>query len=304
MELRQLQCFLVVAEAKSLLGASKKMYLSHQALSKAIQGLEQELKVTLFVRSRTGVELTSAGRELLPRASQIIAESDALIESFGTISRQRRKTFNFGITYGLLESFAMNLISEFERRHPEWELVFTEGTDKAIEQGVLDGKLDVGCISGMSANDALNCRLVAAKSKTLFATHCDNPLAQKDSIRLTDLSHQTFLAASSDCYSNQVLLDACKASGFDLNVGYQTSNRKIIVQLLEMNKGVLACVKETIPYFTKPSIVVRPIEDDPYIFGLYLVYHTKKARRQAVISFSEFFIELINNLYGCAPRED
>ena len=71
MELRQLQYFLTVAEEESFIKASKRAYVSQQALSKSIMSLEQELNTTLFIRGPHGVKLTEAGQLLFRRAYNI-----------------------------------------------------------------------------------------------------------------------------------------------------------------------------------------------------------------------------------------
>jgi DNA-binding transcriptional LysR family regulator len=295
MELRQLRYFLLVADEKSLLGASKKAYISHQALSKIIQSLEQELGAVLFLRSRSGVELTQAGHKLLSSASGIIAEVDELISDFeDSPNCTDRNQLRLGLTYGLMELFSLNLVSEFEYAHPEWRLSFMEGTDRIIEQGVCDELLDIGCISGLSENDLLDHQLIA-QSKTLLAMHRENPLVKQDLLELRDLSEQVFLTSSSDYFSHKVFVNACRSAGFEPDIAYQTTSLKIIVQLLKMNKGVFACAQNTLSYFTHPDIVVRPIKDDPYIFRLYLIKRKGAKSYRSVEVFTEFFVQLLDN---------
>ena len=50
MELRQLKYFLTIADKRSIVGAANALYISRQAVSKAISQLESELGVDLFVR--------------------------------------------------------------------------------------------------------------------------------------------------------------------------------------------------------------------------------------------------------------
>ena len=62
--------------------ASERLFLSHPALSKKIQRLEEKLKGALFVRSRRRVALTDAGKSFLPRAAKLLQDAeDALRET-------------------------------------------------------------------------------------------------------------------------------------------------------------------------------------------------------------------------------
>ena len=68
----QLKTFLEVAEAGSFAGAAMKLYISSSAVIQQINNLEEDLKVSLFTRSKKGVCLTEAGEFLLERAKEIM----------------------------------------------------------------------------------------------------------------------------------------------------------------------------------------------------------------------------------------
>ena len=74
----QLKTFLEVAEAGSFAGAALKLYISSSAVIQQINNLEQDLKVSLFVRNRKGVRLTEAGEFLLVKVREIIRENALL----------------------------------------------------------------------------------------------------------------------------------------------------------------------------------------------------------------------------------
>lgn len=74
----QLKTFLEVAEAGSFAGAAMKLYISSSAVIQQINNLEEDLKVSLFTRSKKGVCLTEAGEFLLGKVREIIRENDLL----------------------------------------------------------------------------------------------------------------------------------------------------------------------------------------------------------------------------------
>ena len=53
--------FNCVAEKENISHAAKALYISQPAVSKAISSLEDNLNVTLFIRSSRGVKLTPEG---------------------------------------------------------------------------------------------------------------------------------------------------------------------------------------------------------------------------------------------------
>ena len=66
-----LTSFLTVVQEGSINSAARALYISPQALLQQINLLEAEVGVPLFQRSKTGMELTLAGREFLSGAQEI-----------------------------------------------------------------------------------------------------------------------------------------------------------------------------------------------------------------------------------------
>ena len=62
MEIRQLQYFLEVAKQKNMTKAAEVLHISQPALSKMVKNLEEELGMTLIIRSNKSSEVTDAGR--------------------------------------------------------------------------------------------------------------------------------------------------------------------------------------------------------------------------------------------------
>ena len=78
-DLRLLRYFAAVAEELSFSHAADRLGLSQQALSSQIRCLEDQVGRSLFFRTTRRVELTAAGRALLPKAQVALrAGRDAL----------------------------------------------------------------------------------------------------------------------------------------------------------------------------------------------------------------------------------
>src|SRR5690606_25122568 len=85
MDTQSLRAFLAVAEHQSFSQAAEHLHLTHSAVSKRIQQLEQQLNTPLFDRYNRTIRLTEACHVLLPRELQIldlVADTEPELLSF------------------------------------------------------------------------------------------------------------------------------------------------------------------------------------------------------------------------------
>lgn len=81
-----LQAFLAVSRASTVQGAAKSIGLTQTGVTQRIRGLEKELGISLFLRSRKGMSLTHEGRALLQyciAAEEIEGKANAVIYGSG-----------------------------------------------------------------------------------------------------------------------------------------------------------------------------------------------------------------------------
>ena len=113
MELRQLRYFLSVADTRSFVSAASKLFISRQAISKAISQLESELNVELFMRDSNGAFLTPAGVMFYERVRTLVMELDNLgtdMKNYGTRFHQHIRL-----------AFSISVMSLFEPKLLEYK---------------------------------------------------------------------------------------------------------------------------------------------------------------------------------------
>ena len=78
LEIRQLRAFVAIVERKRVTAAAEALGLAQSTVSEALSALERALDTPLILRRRGGhgLELTEAGRALLPHARRILSAVD------------------------------------------------------------------------------------------------------------------------------------------------------------------------------------------------------------------------------------
>ena len=117
MTLQQLEYFLAANEHRSFSAAAQALHMAQPSLSEQIRRLEAELGSPLFIRGRRGLELTEAGRLLLPHAERTLAAAQDAGDSVREVRELGAGTATFG-TFGNAPYYLLSdLVQDFRARY-------------------------------------------------------------------------------------------------------------------------------------------------------------------------------------------
>lgn len=154
MEKINTQVFLTVAEEGSFRKAANLLGYTQAGISYIIQGMEEEMGLTLFIRDRTGVHLSPEGQILLPQIRQLDIDNRALMQKVNELRGLTEGTLRVQIFDSISIHWLPGILQKFQRDYPgiKVELISEEDSLKA-EEMVLTGEVDCGFfLTGVSAD--------------------------------------------------------------------------------------------------------------------------------------------------------
>lgn len=207
--LQQLKYALEVASKGSMNEAAKSLYISQPRLSKAINELEKEIKITLFIRTNRGVTVTNKGSEFLGYARQVLQQFNMLEEKY--LSEEPAKQ-HFCVStqhYTFAANAFVELVKEFGAS--EYEFILRESKTYEIIEDVKDLRSELGIIYLSNYNESVLLKLLKERNLTfseLFTAKPHvfiskrHPLSNKELINLDELDDYPCLSFEQGEYNS------------------------------------------------------------------------------------------------------
>ena len=141
MDMGLVRTFLEVVEMGSFIRAADSLHVTQSTVSARVKELELELKQSLFVRRKSGVVLTPAGKRFQPHAQTMMhvlrqARQDVALPA------QLRAIINIGAQYSLWQRIALTWMADYRMGHPEVAVRSEAGTPESLMNHLADGLLD------------------------------------------------------------------------------------------------------------------------------------------------------------------
>lgn len=143
MNTKYLTTLKAILETGSFQKAALKLNYTQSTVTFQIQQLEQDLSVKLFERVGRKMELTYAGREILPLIENIV-QSEYDIKNYGKSLEELTGTLTVGMPDELFCSKMQPILQEFIRQAPNVHLIIKPLDCYAIKDEVINGGVDLG----------------------------------------------------------------------------------------------------------------------------------------------------------------
>ena len=139
-EFRDLRYFAVVAQELHFGRAAARLYISQPGLSQAIARMERQLEVQLLRRTRSTVELTEAGAELLYRGRRLLADLEGTVARVRMAGRGEAGLVRIGVAH-LAEPLVAPALAAFQADHPSIVVDRSAMVSERLLEQLADGRL-------------------------------------------------------------------------------------------------------------------------------------------------------------------
>lgn len=260
MELKQLRCFLAVAEELNFGRAAHRLNMLPTALGRQVRLLEEELGAPLFERTTRQVAATSAGLALLPEARGILERAAAAVQKVRALAPVADNALRIGAIDSAAAGLLPDLLYAFRRLQPSVVTRLVEARSVQILPLLLAGKLELGFIRPPQPQEGLRFEWLL-QEKPVVALPSRHPLARHRRLRLADLAGLPLVLPprATRPHSHGVVTRLFALLGEAPLVAQEAEEKQTMIGLVAAGIG-LALLPEWAARMRVPGAVYRPLD--------------------------------------------
>ena len=260
--LRQLECFVAVAETGSITAAAAVLHASDSAVSDALAAMERTLGASLLHRRRAhGATLTSDGLTVLPIARRMLVDAEELSATIGSSSSLLAGPVRIGATTTLAPLVIPRAIALAEERLPAVRVDEFTGEPPELFAMLDAGRLDLVVSFDIGVPPEYT-RERLASTEACIVVCADHRLAQRSSAQLEEIADEPMILLES-ILSTVHTLELMSSRSITPRITRRTSSYELCRSMVGRGLGYTLLLRRSIPSKTWDGSEVRFISLDP-----------------------------------------
>jgi LysR family hydrogen peroxide-inducible transcriptional activator len=234
---RQIQCFVTIAETLSFQRAAKLLNVSQPAVTAQIVALEKALGLQLLERSRSGTVMTALGQDLLPNARRILEEFQGLVDQAKSVSRGPGGTYRLGVTPTLGPYLLPHILPALHQRYGSLKLSVREDAPRDLETGLANAEYDLILTALPIENKRLTVTPLFREPLKLVLP-ADHRLANRKHVNTRDLAGEAVLSIDEHHHFHRQIENLCERLGAHIRRDYEGTSLDTLRHMVTMGMGI------------------------------------------------------------------
>lgn len=302
--LRQLAYFVAAGEVGGVTLASERINVSQPSISAAISQLEAEFGLQLFVRHHAqGLSLTPAGQRVMQAAKALLRQAEELHGVAQEVANSVSGPLHVGSFRTLSPMLIPDLCKTFMVKNPAVRLQVCEEDEAILLAKLRRAEIDLALTYAIHLTEDIAFEPLA-ELPTFVLLAADNPLAQKESIALSELVDMPFIQLDMPL-SKEYFLSLFMMQGLSANIAAKSQYPETVRSFVASGFGYSLSTARPL---NKSALTGRPLayvrlegDHPPMVLGIATLQGLRMTR--AAESFQQHCRDLISthNLPGMAP---
>lgn len=234
---KQLEYFISISEHSSFRKAAERLAISQPTLTAQISLLEDRIGLPLLERSRSGSNLSSAGRRLLPHAKKIVEQLNQLVDVVSFEDLGPSGTYKLGVPPTLGPYLLPHLLPDLHQKYSKLQLHIREAAPSILEEGLINGNYDL-VISPLPLDDQKLTVVRLFREPLSLVSRCDHPQIRQQSVASNSLVGAEVLTLEQKHHYHRQVRTLCEKLGMQMKRDYAGTSLDGLRQMVVMGMGI------------------------------------------------------------------
>lgn len=290
----QLHIFHTVAERGSFSAAAQTLYMTQPAVTMQVQSLEEYFGTKLFMRSTKKIELTEAGKVLLPYAKKsidLIRNADTVMSSF---TKQLKGRLLLGASLTIGESILPRWLGPFGKEFPHIGISMKVMNTTHLIEEIENHQLNFAIIEAPISHVDMHIEAVM-EDELILVVPSDHSLTKLQELKLEDVIKYPFVLREQGSGTRQVMEDKLIENGFDpmqLQIVMELGSTGAIKSAVEAGLGISFLSLSSVKHEVALGLIkTLPIVGVTFKRQFYSVYLKSSLLPISAVTFLNFLRE-------------
>ena len=286
----QWKYFLEASKQGNLTLAAKNLYISQQALSKAISSIETSLDCLLFIRTEKGIELTPAGKKIHPVVSSMIEKYDNYEAIISNLAAESHSTLSLLFEHSFMQfMISSDLIGRIGNIIVKTD--FSNGFQDCCRK-VASGTVDLALVHKPKDTNGLVYIPIYSEPLGVVLSK-NNPLAKKKELHLDDLKDQSQILPNVEARIVDDYIASCVDEGFYPKFVFETSSLEMSLRNIQDKNCIMIAAISGITNIPE-DLTTRPLIHPNLMMEVGFLVQPNYKENAIVSSFIRATVNLIS----------
>lgn len=287
MESARCKAFIESVERGSFRAAAEALGYTPSAVSQLVAALEKELGLTLLVRSKKGVKVTSEGAKLAPIVRSYLAREKEMYELASEMQGVSIGNLTIAAYPSVATTWLPEIVRTFQRDYPDVQFSIMEGIREEIFKHLDDHIADMGFMAYAEPMDYEWTPL--AQEEIIAVVPEDHLLAGAKAYPIADCEKDNFIMTSWG--KDKEIQNIFRKYKVTPNVKYTTYDTPATLAMVRMGLGVTFANELSAQYWNE-HLVKLPL-DPPQMVEFGIAYTSKEHMTSAAKKFYDYAVKFI-----------
>ncbi|NNE41569.1 MAG: hydrogen peroxide-inducible genes activator [Marinicaulis sp.] len=298
MTIKQLKCLLALEEVAHFRRAAELCGIAQPSLSAQIAGLEEALSLKLVERSRSGVALTPAGREVAMRGHRILNEVHGIVDYALESQSGMIGTLRLGSKPTLGPYLLPHVVATLHRKYKDLNLYIRESEPRELEFELAAGQHDL-ILTQLPALNKDHVEAPLFQEPLYLALAVDHPLAKEETLHVKMLKGLDVLSLSPNFHLHDRVHALCDDFGARLIGDYEGTSLDALRQMVGMGMGAtfLPALYANSEISARSEVVVKKLKGRQITRPIGLIWRKSAGRASAYKRLGDIIRDVVRRKF-------